>query len=111
MREDQIPPKLIKIAGNFLVEPLAGISSCFSTSTFPDLARRTSVTPTDKGDTDKHIYTNYKPVSVLNSFSKIIESSIFDPLPKHANEFPQTFVGGYRKLHSSQHILICLIEE
>ena len=110
--EDQTPPNLIKVAGNFLVEPLTDIiNSCFRTSTFPDLAKRASVTPIDKGGTDKHIYTNYRPVSVLNTFSKIIESSIFDQLTKHANEFLQIFVGAYRKLYSSQHILIRLIEE
>ena len=82
--EDQTPPNLIKVAGNFLVEPLTDIiNSCFRTSTFPDLAKRASVTPIDKGGTDKHIYTNYRPVSVLNTFSKIIESSVFDQLIKH----------------------------
>ena len=74
MGEDQIPPNLIKTAGNFLVEPLTDIiNSCFSTSIFPELAKRASVTPIDKGGTDKHIYTNYRPVSVFNTFSKIIE--------------------------------------
>ena len=86
MGEDQIPPKLIKTAGSFLVEPLTDIfDSCFSTSTFPDLAKIASVTTIDKGGTDKHIYTNHRPVSVLNTFSKLIESSIFDQLTKHAN--------------------------
>ena len=95
---------MIKTTGSFLVEPLTGIlNSCFSTSTFPDLAKRASVTPIDKGDTDKDIYTNYRPVSVLNTFSKIIESSIFDQLTKYANDFLETFVGAYRKLYSSQH--------
>ena len=109
MGEDQIPPNLIKNCWQFLAEPLTDIiKSCFS---FPDLAKRASVTPIDKGGTDKHIYTNYRPVSVLNTFSKIIESSIFDQLIKHANEFLQSFVGTYRKLYSSQHILIHLIEE
>ena len=79
MREDQIPPKLIKTAGNFYVEPLTDIiNPCFRTITFPDLEKRGFVTSIDKGGTDKHIYTNYRPVSVLNAFSKITESSIFD---------------------------------
>ena len=49
MGEDQIPPKLIKTANNFLVESLKNINSCFSTSTFPDLSKRVSVTLIDKG--------------------------------------------------------------
>ena len=79
--------------------------------TFPDLAKRASVTPIDKDGTDRYIYTKYRPVSVLNIFSKIIKSSIFDQLTKHANGFLQIFVGAYRKLYSSQHLLIRLIEE
>ena len=45
--EDQIPPKLIKTAGNFLVEPFTNITY---------LAKRASVTPIDKGGTDKHLH-------------------------------------------------------
>ena len=73
MGEDEIPPKLTKTASSFLAEPLTDIINfCFSTSTFPDLTKRASVTPTDKGGNDKHIYSKYRPVGVLNSFSKII---------------------------------------
>ena len=74
--EDQIPLKLIKTAGNVLVYLLTDISnSCFSTSTFPDLAKRTAVTPIDSGETDQHIYTNYRPVSVLNT--SVLNISVF----------------------------------
>ena len=55
-----------------------------------------SVTPIDKGGTDRHICTNYRPVSVLKNFQKRTESSIFDQLTKHVNEFLQTFVGAYK---------------
>ena len=78
MVEDQIPPKLIKTACNFVVKPLTDNINC----------------------------TKYRPVSVLNTFSKIIESSIFDQLTKHATEFLQIFVWAYWKLYISQHILI-----
>ena len=73
MGEDQISPKLIKIVTNFLVEPLTDIiNSGFSTSTFSQLTKRASVTLIDKGGTDKHIYTDYRPVIVLKAFSEII---------------------------------------
>ena len=110
--EDQIPPKLVKQAAEFLVEPLTDIiNSCFRTSSFPDLAKKASVTPIDKGGSDKNVYTNYRPVSVLNTFSKIIESSIFDQLTKFSNKFLQIFMGAYRKLYGTQHVLIRLLEE
>ena len=73
MGEGQMPTKLIKTAGNFLVGSFSDIiNSCFSTSTFPDLAKRASVTPIDKDGT----------VNVLNTFLKIIELSIFDQLTR-----------------------------
>ena len=93
--EDQILPTLMKTADNFLVELFTDINSCFNTSTFPDLAKRASVTPIDKGGTDKHSCTNYSPLSVLNTFSKIIKSSRFDQLTNYANEFLQTYCGTY----------------
>ena len=112
MGEDQIPPKLIKTAVNFIVKSHTDIiNPCFGISTFPDLAKRASIAPMDKGGTDKHTYTNYRPVSFLSTFSKIIESSLFDQLTKHADEFLQTFIGVYRKLYNSQHILSRLREE
>ena len=112
MWKDQIPLNLIKTAGTFFVELFTDIiNNGFSTSTFPDLSKRSSVTPHDKGGTAKHIYTNCRPVIVLKAFSEIVESSLFDQLTKHINELLQTFVGGYRKICNSQHILICLIEK
>ena len=40
MGVDQVLPKLSKTAGNFLLGPVIDIiNSCFSTSTFPDLAK------------------------------------------------------------------------
>ena len=92
--EDQTPPTLVKVAGKFLVEPLTDIiNCCFSRSTFPDLANTASVTPIHKGGIDKHVYTNYRPVSVLYTFLKTIDSSVFDQLTKHANEnFSLSFV-------------------
>ena len=65
MGEDQIPPKFIKTAGNFPVEPLTDIiNSCFSSITLPDLAKRVIII---------NIFTQTTDLSVLNTFSKVIE--------------------------------------
>ena len=80
MGEGQIPPKLIKTAGTFLVEPVTDIiNSFFCTSTFPELAKRDSVTLIDKGGTDKKTYTNYRSVSILNTCAVLLDlSKAFD---------------------------------
>ena len=73
MREDEIPPKLVNIAGKFLVEPLNDIiNSCFNTSTFPDLAM-----PIDKVGTDKHLSTNYRPVSIPRHKRQNVRSNFY----------------------------------
>ena len=74
------------MASNFLSKPITDIiNTAIYTNTFPDRAKRASVTPIDKGGNDNHIYTNYRPVSILKTFSKVIELAIFDQLTKHAN--------------------------
>ena len=95
------------MASNFLSERITGIiSTDIDTNTFPDRANPESVTPIDKGENDKHIYTNYRPPSVLNTFSKFIELTIFDQLPKHANHCLSIFVSAYRKMYGTQDLLI-----
>ena len=87
------------MASNFLSEPITNIiNTAIDTNTFPNRAKRASVTPIDKSGNDKQIYTNYRPVSVLNIFLKIIELAISDQLTKHANHFLSIFVAGYRKM-------------
>ena len=78
---------------------------------FLHIAKRASVTPIDKAETDKHASTNYRPVSVLNTFSKIMKLLLFDQLTEHANEFLKIFVGAYRNIYSGQYVLIGLLEE
>ena len=103
--DDKITSRLVKIASNFLSEPITNIvNTAIDTNTFPDRAKQASVTPIDKGGNDKHIYTNYRPVSVLNTFSKFIELAIFDQLTKHANHFLSIFVSAYHKMYDTQHV-------
>ena len=72
--EDKIPPKLAKLARKYLVKPLKeAINSGILRSVFPNNAKRAVVTPLDKGTKDKNSINNYRPVSVLNFFSKFYE--------------------------------------
>ena len=87
--EDKIPPRLVKMASNFLSELITDIINTAIDNTFPDRAKRTSVTPIDKGGNDKHIYTNYRRVSVLNFFSKIIELATLTNLQSTRTTFYQ----------------------
>ena len=74
---DKIPPKLVKISAEVLSQPLANvINNSISKGVFPDNAKIASVSPIDKQSDDKNKVSNFRPVSVLNTFSKIYESFI-----------------------------------
>lgn len=103
---DKIPLRLVKMAINFLLEPIADvINTATDTNTFPNRVKQASVIPIDKSRNDKHIYTNYRPVKVLNTFSKVIELAIFNQLVKHANHFLSIFVSAYHKICGKQNVL------
>ena len=67
--EDKVPPGLVIMASNFLSEPITNIiSTAVNTNIFADRARHASVARIDKDGSNRYIYTNYKPFTVLNSF-------------------------------------------
>ena len=74
---DTISPKLIKIAVDFLTPLLTkSINSSIEHNIFPDLAKTALVVPLDKGKPNKNDIANFRPVSILNTFSKIYERVI-----------------------------------
>ena len=110
--EDKIPAKLTKLAKPYLIEPLTkAINSSISTNTFPLKAKRATVTPLDKGGINKTDMLNYRPVSVLNIFSKFYERVIKDQITNFMNSKMSTFLSAYRKNYSTQNVLTRLIEE
>ena len=109
---DTIPPKLIKVAVEFLTPLLTkSINSCIEYNIFPDLAKTALVVPLDKRKPNKNDIVNHRPASILNLFSKIYEKVIKNQsLHGMENVFwPQ--MSAYRKTYNSQHVLIRLNEE
>ena len=87
---DQIPPKLIKLSPKVLSRPLAiAINNNFNKGMFPDNAKIACVSSLDKHTDDKYSVTNFRPVSVLNTFSKINGKIVEDFLIEH-HLFPHT---------------------
>ena len=71
---DTIPPKLIKTASNFLSPILtAAINSSIENSVFPENAKVATVFPLDTRKPDVNDISNFRPVSLLNTFSKFCE--------------------------------------
>ena len=71
---DKIPPKLVKPASDIHSVPLSqAINNSLINGIFPDAAKVAMVSPKDKKTDDKNKFSNYRPVSVLNIFSKVFE--------------------------------------
>ena len=66
--------------------------------------------PLDKGKRNKNKMSNFRPVSVLNTFSKVYERVIKDKIVGCMEKYFSLFLSAYRKNYSSQNILISLIE-
>ena len=74
---DKIPTKLVKVSSNFLSTPLAiAINNSLALSKFPDIAKVATVVPIDKKTDGKYDISNFRPVRLLNCFSKVYEDII-----------------------------------
>ena len=72
---DQIPLKLVSLAANELTVPLTNAINCsIRNFRFPENAKKAAVCPFDKGESNRNAERNFRPVNVLNTFSKIYES-------------------------------------
>ena len=94
-----IPPKLIKMASNFLTPILTtAINSSMEKSVFPENAKVATVVPLDEGKPDKNDISNFRPVSLLNTFLKFYERVIKDQLVLSMENYFSHMVSAYRKI-------------
>ena len=65
----------------------------------------------DKGKSNKYDMSNFRPVSVLNTFSKIYEQAIKEQIVLDTENFlwPKTTV--HRTSYSTQHVRTSLVED
>ena len=87
------------------------INNSISTSTFPNNAKIASVVPIDKKTDDKCVISNYRPVSILNCFSKVYENVIKNEMLKSMKVHLSPVLSAYRKNYNTQHVLLRLLEE
>lgn len=110
--EDRIPPKLIKLSAMLIHRPLTVAINCSLNSlVFPTNAKKATVVPVDKGSTIKTIPSNFRPVSLLNTLSKIYEAIILKQMTSYLNKCLFPYISAYRRQHGTQHVLIRLLED
>jgi hypothetical protein len=80
---DEISVNILKISASAISSPLAYIcNKSFSMGVFPTHLKYSEIIPLLKNG-DKTSVMNYRPISLLTSFSKVIEKDIFVRLPSH----------------------------
>ena len=107
---DEIPPKIVKMSANVIDSHSANIINNDSTkNVFSEKAKVPSVRPIFKKNKREKI-KNYRPVSILNCFSKVYEKFLLEKFEPFINSFLSEYMAAYRKKYSTNHVLIRLIE-
>ena len=108
-----IPLKMLKVVADIIVIPLCRIINLsFSTGVFPDILKVAKVIPLHKGGSTEEL-NNFRPISLLSIFDKIIEkimhSRLYAFLEEHQILFENQF--GFKKKCSTIHSLIEITEK
>ena len=104
---DKIPSKLIKMASNYIAQPITTIiNTSIETSIFPDLLKTAKITPTHKKN-DNQI-TNFRPISQLPGLSKIIEKEVKYQLEENQTNIENKNQFGFKKRHNTLHPILIL---
>lgn len=110
---DDIPVNIMKSSIYFVAEPISDIvNSSLITGIFPDRLKMAKVCPVFKGG-EKTVFQNYRPISVLPSFSKIFEKVVFNRLLSYieGNNILCNNQYGFRKGHSTYMPLIDMYDK
>lgn len=92
---DEIPGYIIKGCSEFFIEPLRYIYSLsLHKNVFPKAWKIARIIPIHKGG-NKSLVENYRPVSILNAFSKIFENIIFNRIYKHVASVISSYQHGF----------------
>ena len=101
---------IIKLAKKEILIPITNcINKCISTKSFPDEWKVADVIPVYKKE-NPNDKANYRPISLLPIISKIFERVPFEQIEKFSKKILSPKLYGFRKGHSTQHVLLNLLK-
>lgn len=109
---DRLSSVLLKQIKTPLIVPLQFlINQSISNGIFPDLLKIAKIFPVYKKD-NIHSITNYRPISILPTISKVFEKVIFHQLHNFLKEkkLYNNNQYGFRELHSTEHAALELVD-
>ncbi|XP_057294693.1 uncharacterized protein LOC130623235 [Hydractinia symbiolongicarpus] len=110
---DDIPSSLVKDAAEELAPPISFlINWSFKVGTFPTAEKTAKVTPLYKSSGKRNSFDNYRPISVLNVISKVIEKIACHQITDHLenNNLLSSCQYGFRRNRSTQHAVSKLVD-
>ena len=110
---DGVSPRILKLACDVLSKSIAAlINKSITTGQFPDKLKIAKVFPIFKNG-DKTDPSNYRPISILPTISKIFEKHVNTHLMRYLNKYTLIHKGqsGFRHKHSCQTALVKLIDQ
>ena len=108
---DDMPPKIVKKISRYIAKPLTYIYNLsFQTGVIPKELKIALVTPVFKAN-DQEEFCNYRPISVIPCFSKILEKIMYKRKIKYLDKKNVIFQSqyGFRKKHSTNLATIELV--
>ena len=108
---DNFDSKVIKHSSYQFLEPFMHICNLsLEKGVFPRQLKIAKVIPLYKSGDDM-LFSNYRPVSILPIFSKILERIMYNRLILYVEKMLNSNQFGFRKDHSAAMALICLVDK
>lgn len=110
---DEIILNDIKPFLNILIQPLTYVTNLsLMQGVFPDELKKAKIIPLYKAN-DPMLFNNYRPISILPLFSKVLERIMYNRIVKFINKHKllYKYQFGFRKDHSTYMALIILIDK
>ena len=106
---DCISNKLMKYVKNVIMEPLTVIiNQMLNVGIFPDSLKISKVIPIYKKN-ENTIFSNYIPISLLPSISKIFEKILLEQITTYSNNLIHKHQYGFRKNHSTEYAALHIV--
>ena len=111
--QDNTSIRMIKLCDKSIIPAISLIyNNCISSGIFPNIWKKSNIVPVhEKGD--KQVVDNYRPVSLLPIFGKILERLIFNSLFEflHENNLVNKSQSGFRPSNSCEYQLLSIIHD